>query len=134
LHLGLATHYIPSDRLREVKAQLASDPQRVQGILAEASAEPPPARIAANRERIDRLFASDKLEDVLAALEADGSDWARAELETLSCKSPQACKVSLRLLSDGAKMQDFADEMRRNMRSPPGSFSATISWKASARC
>jgi enoyl-CoA hydratase len=113
LHLGLATHYIPSDRLGEVKAQLASDPQRIQGILAEASAEPPPARIAANRERIDRLFASDKLEDVLAALEADGSDWARAELETLSCKSPQACKVSLRLLSDGAKMQDFADEMRQ---------------------
>jgi enoyl-CoA hydratase len=31
----------------------------------------------------------------------------------LRCKSPQACKVSLRLLSDGARMQDFADEMRQ---------------------
>ncbi|HLL59609.1 MAG TPA: enoyl-CoA hydratase/isomerase family protein, partial [Allosphingosinicella sp.] len=46
-------------------------------------------------------------------LEEDGSEWAINELATLRCKSPQACKVSLRLLSDGAKMADFADEMRQ---------------------
>ena len=112
-HLGLATHYIPSDALPAVKERIAAEPDRIEAILAGASVTPPTARIAANMERIDTLFASDQLEDVLAALEADGSDWARTELETLSCKSPQACKVSLRLLSDGAKMQDFADEMRQ---------------------
>jgi enoyl-CoA hydratase len=35
------------------------------------------------------------------------------ELATLRTKSPQACKVSLRLLYDGALMSDFADEMRQ---------------------
>ncbi len=112
-HLGLATHYIPSEALEAVKERLASHPEALESILDEASIPPPPARIASNAERIDSLFASDRLEDVLAALEADGSDWARKELETLSSKSPQACKVSLRLLSDGASMQDFADEMRQ---------------------
>jgi enoyl-CoA hydratase len=106
-----ALHF--SEKLDEVKARLAEEPEQVEAILEEASAQPPPARIAANRERIDRLFASDELEEVLAALEADGTDWAEDELVMLRCKSPQACKVSLRLLSDGARMQDFADEMRQ---------------------
>jgi enoyl-CoA hydratase len=112
-HLGLATHYLPQEALEEVKAEIAARPDRIESVLAQASVSPPPARIDGNQERIDRLFASDRYEDVLAALEADGSDWSRAELETLSRKSPQACKVSLRLLSDGARMQDFADEMRQ---------------------
>ena len=113
LYLGLATHFLPSASLEAVKARVAADPARLKHILDEASLPPPPARIAANRARIDRLFASDRFEDILAALEADGSDWAKAELETLRAKSPQACKVTLRLLADGARMQDFADEMRQ---------------------
>ena len=112
-HLGLATHYVPQEALERVKAQIAERPNEVEAILAEASVAPPEARIAANRERIDRLFASDRYEDILQALDADGSDWAAKELETLGGKSPQACKVSLRLLADGAKMADFADEMRQ---------------------
>ena len=113
LNLGLATHYLPSAGLNDVKARIATEPAALERILEEASVPPPPARIAANRERIDRLFASDHLEEIIAALEQDGSDWAKAELVTLRCKSPQACKVSLRLLSDGAGMHDFADEMRQ---------------------
>jgi enoyl-CoA hydratase len=110
-YLGLATHYIQSAALDEVKARLAEHPERIEGILGAASVSPPPARIEANVPKINKLFASDRYEDVLAALEADGSEWAEAELATLRTKSPQACKVSLRLLADGAKMQDFADEM-----------------------
>ncbi len=109
--LGLATHYLPCAALEEVKTRIAAHPERIEAILEEASVPPPPPRIAAHVERINRLFASDRCEEILAALEEDGSDWARAELETLRAKSPQACKVSLRLLADGAKMQDFADEM-----------------------
>ena len=112
-HLGLATHYVPQEALERVKAQIAERPNEIEAILDGASVAPPEARIAANRERIDRLFASDRYEDILQALDADGSDWAAKELETLGGKSPQACKVSLRLLADGAKMADFADEMRQ---------------------
>ena len=112
-HLGLATHYVPQEALERVKAEIAEQPNEIEAILDGASVTPPEARIAANRERIDRLFASDRYEDILQALDADGSDWAAKELETLGGKSPQACKVSLRLLADGAKMADFADEMRQ---------------------
>ena len=113
LRLGLATHYIPSLALDDLKARMLAEPERLEALLEENSATPPPARIEANLPLIDRLFASDDYEDVLAALEADGSDWARTELETLRGKSPQACKVSLRLLYDGARVQDFAHEMKQ---------------------
>ncbi|MEM8697230.1 MAG: enoyl-CoA hydratase/isomerase family protein [Pseudomonadota bacterium] len=114
--LGLATHYLPSESLDEVKAKIADDPQAIAAILEDASVEPPEARITANREKIDRLFASDRYEDILAALEEDGSEWAQQELATLRTKSPQTCKVSLYLLWQGARQEDFADEMRVEYR------------------
>jgi enoyl-CoA hydratase len=104
---------VPQAALEEVKQKIAERPDRIKGILGQASATPPPARIADHLGIINRTFASDRLEDILEALEEDDSDWARAELANIRSKSPQACKVSLRLLADGARMQDFADEMRQ---------------------
>ncbi|MGZ8284633.1 MAG: enoyl-CoA hydratase/isomerase family protein [Allosphingosinicella sp.] len=113
LKLGLATHYMQSLALDDLKARILGQPERIEDLLEESSTPPPPARIEANLPLIDRLFASDDYEEILAALEDEGSDWARTELETLRAKSPQACKVSLRLLYDGARVQDFAHEMRQ---------------------
>ena len=112
LALRLATHYIPSASLDEVKARICEDPASIEAILADASVEPPPARILENVDKIDRLFASDRLEDIMAALAADPSEWAAKELATLRTKSPTACKVSLRLLVESPKLSDFADQMR----------------------
>jgi len=111
LALGLATHYVPSEALEDVKAKIVADPQAIEVILDDASVEPPEARITGNLEKIDRLFASDRYEDILAALETDGSEWAQKELTTLHTKSPQTCKVSLYLLAQGARQTDFAEEM-----------------------
>ncbi len=111
--LGLATHYLPSDRLDEAKQRIAADTASIGAILDDLAIEPPPARISSNRSAIDRLFASERLEDVFAALEADGSEWATKERATLATKSPQTMKVALRQLAEGAAMQNFADEMRQ---------------------
>ena len=115
-YLGLATHYIPSERLENLKAAIAEQPDRIESLLAEASESPPEARIAANVAAINRTFASDRYEDILAALEADGGEWAAKELATLAGKSPQACKVSMRLLAGGANRPSFADEMVQEYR------------------
>ena len=112
-YLGLATHYIPAEALEEAKLRIAAEPERIEGILGSAGVTVPEPKIAGNLAAINRNFASDRFEDVLDALESDRSEWAQKELDTLRTKSPQACKVSLRLLSDGAAMADFADEMRQ---------------------
>lgn len=113
LALGLATHYLSFERLEEAKAAISDRPQAISEVL-DGFAEPAPeARIVADRDAIDRLFASDTLEEVIAALEGDGGVWAGRQLATLRSKSPQAMKVSLELLHRGAAMASFADEMRQ---------------------
>jgi enoyl-CoA hydratase len=112
LELGLATHYIASEELADAKARIASeDVERIDGILGTLAAHPAEARIVSNLFEINRHFASDRLEDIIASLEADESGWAMKELATLRSKSPQTCKVALRQLAGSAKLTDFADNM-----------------------
>lgn len=115
--LRLATHYIPSARLEEVKAKLVDDPYRAEAILDEASAdELPPAPIMARLPLIDRCFAADTLHEILACLDTavgDGDDrWARDTAVAIRAKSPTACAVSLRMLVESPKQPHFVDEMR----------------------
>ena len=110
--VGLATHYIPSEALDDVKAQLTANPRDVEAILEGTSTTPPGAAILEQRADIDRLFAADTLEEIIAALEADPGEWAQKVLAGLRTKSPQSCKIALRELREGATRTDFADEMR----------------------
>jgi len=116
LWAGLATHYLPSAALAEAKAALFTDPDQAAAILHRLAAVPPEAKIAAQADTIDRLFASDRYEDILAALAADGGDWASATLATLATKSPQTCKVALRQLHDSLHCEDFAANMAMEYR------------------
>jgi enoyl-CoA hydratase len=111
-YLGLATHYVEQASLPDMVERIATTPMRVQGPIGTFAATPPEAKIASSLPFITRLFASDRLEEILAALEADESDWAATELDTLRTKSPLSCKVSLRLMAEGANRATFTDEMR----------------------
>jgi len=110
-YLGLATHYVAAPDLPDLIDRIAAAPARIADVLGEAKSKPPEARIAANEAPIARLFASDSLEGVIAALEAEGGKWAQTELATIRKKSPLSCKVSLRLLAEGAGRDDFVSEM-----------------------
>ena len=119
LWAGLATHYVPSDMLPEIKARIIDKPARIRGILSEPVGTPPKARIEENADKIARHFASDRYEDILASLEAaaqDGDEWASKERDTLGTKSPQTCKVALRQLATSEGLTDFADNMRMEYR------------------
>ncbi|HWJ37965.1 MAG TPA: enoyl-CoA hydratase/isomerase family protein [Sphingomicrobium sp.] len=111
-YLGLATHYVEHDALADMIERIATTPQRVQGPIGTFATKAPEPKIEQNLPLISRLFASDVLEEVLAALQADESDWAQTELATLRSKSPLSCKVTLRLMAEGARRTSFADEMR----------------------
>ncbi|MGI4731644.1 MAG: enoyl-CoA hydratase/isomerase family protein [Janthinobacterium lividum] len=111
--LGLATHYLPAEGLDEAKRRIAADPQAIEAVLDEFAAAPPEAKLVDSREAIARLFASDELEEVVAALEADPGDFAQRTLATLRTRSPLSMKVSLKLLLDGHAMPTFEDEMRQ---------------------
>ena len=112
VYLGLATNYIEQSSLEELQERILKAPARLKGTIGSMSAPAPEAKIEANLPQITKLFASDRLEDVIAALEADESEWAQSELATLRTKSPLSCKVSLRMLVEGRDRASFAEEMR----------------------
>ena len=119
LWAGLATHYVPSEMLDDLKERIIERPQRIAGILSEPVGTPPDARIEANALKIAKHFASDHYEEILASLETaidEGDEWAVKERDTLGTKSPQTCKVALRQLADSAQLSDFADNMRMEYR------------------
>ena len=115
LWAGLATHYLPSETLEEAKRRIVAG-HEIAGVLSALAATPPEPQIAENEAAIRKHFAFDTLEEILASLEADDSEWAARELATLRTKSPQACKVSLRQLAESAKLASFADNMAMEYR------------------
>ena len=109
--LGIHTHFVESGATVALKDELLANPSDPKGVADRVSGEAGPAPLDAHREAIDRLFAFDNVEDIFAALEADGSDWALKQLTTLKTKSPQSLKVSLRQIRTGAGLKSFADNM-----------------------
>ena len=112
LALGLATHYLAGADIGAAIAAL-HDATAIGATLKAHGTGAPLARIVENRAYIDRLFAGESVTAIMAALEADGGDWAARELATLRTKSPLSMAVALRQLREGAAMPDFAAEMRQ---------------------
>jgi enoyl-CoA hydratase len=119
MRAGLATHFVPSEILGAVKAQITGagsthDPRAaLQSGLSALEEEAGSVRELTNDvvDKINKCFAFDKVEDIVCALEQDGSTWAQAQLATLASKSPQTLKVALRQMRLGAKLSRFADNM-----------------------
>ena len=109
--LGIHTHFVESGAVAALKDDLLANPSDPKSVADRVAGEVGEAPLAAHREAIDRLFAFDTMEEIFAALEAEGTDWALKQLETLKTKSPQSLKVSLRQIREGAKMATFADNM-----------------------
>lgn len=114
--LGIHSHFLPSDTLEAFRSILKVDPAHPADIADGLEEDPGEAPVAAHVEAIDRLFAHDTVEAIFAALKADGSDWALAQLAVLGTKSPQSMKVTLRQLRTGATLSSFAEAMAMEYR------------------
>ena len=114
--LGIHTHFVPADRVDALRTALIAHPAEPKTVADTLASDPGAGATITHREAIDRLFAFDSVEQIFAALEADGSDWALTQLATLKTKSPQSLKVTLRQLRLGAAMPSFADNMALEYR------------------
>lgn len=99
VHAGIATHFVPHAALADLRADLARD-----GVAAIAThaVTPPPFTLAPHRAAIDRCFGAESVEAILAALEAEGTDWARETIEILGRMSPSSLRWSLEIIHGGA--------------------------------
>ena len=121
LYLGLATHHVPSAQMAEFDAALAAADLSgdatgaIDGVLGEFTADPGAARLTARQDIVDRCFSGDSIEEILANLAADGSDWARETHAALLQKSPTSLKITFRQLTEFGDL-DFEAVMKIEYR------------------
>ena len=110
LYTRLATHHVASARVDDLVAALADAAWiGTGGLVAEAvlqdfAADPGAAALPPLRPVIDACFRHDTVEEILAALDAEGGDWATAAAAQIRAGSPTSLKVTLRQMRQGKTM------------------------------
>jgi enoyl-CoA hydratase len=105
LYLGLATHHVVSARMAEFEAALGAvdlsgdTGAAIDAVLADFTADPGAAPLAARQDEVDRCFAGDSIEAILANLNVEGTEWATQTHATLMEKSPTSLKITFRQLT-----------------------------------
>ena len=99
LYCGLATHFVPSTRLRALSDALdhVKAAQTTQTIAAFAVAAPD-SKVAENREAIDRCFEAESLDAIVANVRAEQSPFGEGARARLESASPQSLRVIFDLL------------------------------------
>jgi enoyl-CoA hydratase len=121
IHARFADAVVPSgkwpalrDALTRVHAGVtaAEVKKLIDGFAAGETAGP----IAAKQATIDKWFAHDRMQDIIAALQRDGSELAQATLKTLNEKSPRGMVVTLKLLRLGRTAKSLEECLVREYR------------------
>lgn len=118
----VATHFLPSELLQNLKLQIAEADfsagaaEMLGEILSRLTHTIPAGSFEPQMDAINTCFAGDSAEAIVAALEADGSEWATKQLETIRTKSPETVKVALRQVREGGACETFEDNMRMEYR------------------
>jgi enoyl-CoA hydratase len=114
IYSGLATDFVPAGRLSGIVPRLAQGetPDAVLSDLRQRPAAPAP--LAAHRAAIDRTFAADSVEGILAALKNEGQ-WGKETADLLMSRSPTSLKLTFRQMREGAKL-DFNSCMQMEFR------------------
>lgn len=103
IYAGFADAVVPSAKLPALRDALTrvrtgATAAEIKTLVAGFATGETAGPVAAQRATIDKWFAYDRMQDIVAALERDGSELAQATLKALSEKSPRGMVVTLKLL------------------------------------
>jgi enoyl-CoA hydratase len=103
IYTGFADAVVPSSKLPALREALTrvrpgTASAEIKILIAGFATGETAGPVAAMQDKIDVWFAHDRVEDIFAALQRDGSELALATLKTLNEKSPRGMVVALKLL------------------------------------
>ncbi|HEV7878435.1 enoyl-CoA hydratase/isomerase family protein [Bradyrhizobium sp.] len=121
VYAGFADAVVPAAKLaglREAltKVRAGASSADVKALIDGFATGETAGPVAALQSRIDNWFAHDRMEDIFAALQRDGSELALATLKTLNEKSPRGMVVTLKLLRLARKSSSLEDCLVREYR------------------
>jgi enoyl-CoA hydratase/carnithine racemase len=128
LYSRIATHYVPSARLEDLKDRLISlegPPEQLHESVTYAIEEftdpITEAPLQEHRKIIDECFKGSSVDEIMAALAAhkDQSEFAAKLLGTMEKCSPTSMKITFRQLREGAN-KDIGDCLKMEYRMSQG--------------
>jgi enoyl-CoA hydratase len=103
VYAGFADTVVPSSKLAALREALTKlrpgvTAAEVKSVIDGYATGETSGPVATIEPQIDTWFGHDRMQDIVAALQADGSELAQATLKTLNEKSPRGLVVALKLL------------------------------------
>ncbi len=119
--LGLADHYVPSERVPAMLEALETarlDPAEpgAVDIVAGFAIEPPPSELLAQRDWIDAAYAGDDAQTIVDHLSAAQEPRAREAAATILSKSPTSVAVTLAALRRAPSLVDVRAALDQDLR------------------
>lgn len=119
MYTGIATHYVKSNRLEELKQALIESTQDntsddcVASVLMsfhDLTINTEGAFLSKNRKEIDAAFhGKESVEDIVSALQNMDTPFAQSTLDTLNQMSPTSLKVTLEGLKRASKLNNIGE-------------------------
>ncbi|MBX9592149.1 MAG: enoyl-CoA hydratase/isomerase family protein [Hyphomonadaceae bacterium] len=117
VHAGFSDSFLPSANVSALTAQLC-DPKGgdVATVVARSAQQPGPSALAAKGGDIDKAFAGDTMEAILATLARMPGDWAAKTHATLMQKSPKAQKLTLAAIRKARSLRSLQEALTVEFR------------------
>jgi len=114
VYCGLATHRVASPQFAELERALETD-ESAGEVLKTFAKTPEQGKLAADHPMIDRIFALNSVEEILAALDGEMNEDAAKLARTIRGKSPTSLKIAFEQVQRGGSL-DFAEAMQAEFR------------------
>lgn len=114
IYARLATHWIPSDEWPVLLEALANgdDPN---DLFSEMGRRPQNSPLSERRTKIDRIFGTTSVEDILTLLDRDDKEWSHDCAALMRTRSPSSLKIAYGQIRNG-KQLSFDDCMKMEFR------------------
>lgn len=118
--MGFADHFVPHDELAEFTDAIIHD--GIEAALAAHATESPASELLGQREWIDRCFAGETVEDIVAALRGHDAGPANDAANLIVTRSPVSVSVALEAVRRAGKLDTLEDVLRQEYRTSCGSL------------
>ncbi|KAI3990003.1 hypothetical protein MKX01_003706 [Papaver californicum] len=123
--VGLATHYVPSEKLPELEKRLIDlnlgEEHAVKSVIEEFSLDVKPHEdsILNKQAMIDKCFSKESVEEIFESFESEANneenEWIPAVLKGLKRSAPTGLKITLRSVREGRE-QTLPECLKKEFR------------------
>ncbi|XP_012057483.1 PREDICTED: 3-hydroxyisobutyryl-CoA hydrolase, mitochondrial-like [Atta cephalotes] len=119
LFAGIATHFVPSEKLTDLKRDLLTLDEVDKSVLTILNKYQPKLNykfsLAPHMSQIENCFSAPTVEEIIERLKKDNSEWAQKNIDTLLKMSPSSLKITKKAIDEG-KEKSLVDCLKIEFR------------------